>query len=172
MPGIGPRRSLQRVVGGKGRRFFLIEVEEVGISRPRNVSATIEAANGTVGIDRPGAGRTTIIGGDLRLARLVDVAEAEQPCPFRSDVCQLYGALVAYSLLNVNVPVLHVRRTDVGIDAEEAPQRRRVAKHRHAGSNGGSRCAQEGDGSRADPRVRRTWTERAVVGQVRQEHVL
>src|SRR5262249_33708449 len=50
--------------------------------------------------------------------RLIDVSRGDQLCPFCTDVGQLDHARLAELLLQAQVPVLHVRRSEISLKGE------------------------------------------------------
>ena len=77
MPVTRPQAGLQRVIGGTRRRLELIDVEETGENGSRCIGTRVEAGNRTIGKREPGILRPRVKRGDLGLARLIEVAEAE-----------------------------------------------------------------------------------------------
>src|ERR1700730_10560748 len=98
--------GLHGVVIGIGGRLLIVDVEErrgrVAARNPINVYAIARE----------------IRGGNLRLSRLVNIAEAKQLMSIGAYITDLENGFAVYLLLKIQIEILHVRRTDIRIDPE------------------------------------------------------
>src|ERR1022692_3522989 len=104
------------MIGGTRRRFLLVDIK-LATKRPGYIEVSIvravESGDGAVWQDGPVAlSCRRIVGRDLRLTRLVDVAEAKKLCASRTNVSHLNKSLTEL-LLNVEVEILGVGCADV-----------------------------------------------------------
>src|SRR6266566_4948098 len=107
------------MVGRTCGRFFLINKKQSRKSGPRHIEIhsirTVESCDRTVWNHRPGAlSRRRVVRCDLGLARLVDIAEAEQLGSFCTHIPYLQHSL-AQLLLNIEIEILRVGSPEVRI---------------------------------------------------------
>src|SRR5450631_404050 len=105
MPIVDSQTGLQGVVIGVGGSFLVVDVQESVRKSPRHI-AVVDAVARQIG------------GGDLRLAWLVDVAEAGQLVAVGSDITNLKNRPSGKFLLKIQIKILHVRGAQVLIHTE------------------------------------------------------
>src|SRR5262245_9682554 len=124
MPAINTQAGLKGVVNRIGRAFFVVDVIERREERKGLENTRHGAVQDTVA--------SKISGCDLRLARLVDITEAEELVALPADIANLQDGMFCQFLLQVQVVIFHVRTADVLIHSEGVAHRRNIGKNRGA----------------------------------------
>src|SRR5690348_4342908 len=134
-PAVQTQAGLQGMVGRVGGGLFLVDIEQSRERCAGNVEVdavgTVEPANKAVWCRlTPCGALAQIESGDLRLGRLVDVSEAEKLGPLCAHVADLNDGLRSKLLLDVQVEILGIGSTNVGVGPEKVTQRRESGEHR------------------------------------------
>src|SRR5262249_146828 len=110
-----PQARLQAVIDRIGACFLLIDVKEVagwpGNSKALNSVGQVRRSN-------------------RRLTRLIDVPKTEELGSLCAYIPKLGNGFIGNLPLDIQIEILNVWRSNVGVDAEEVSQRCRTRIHR------------------------------------------